>query len=168
MTKDLKNKFTTFIILLFASVLLLIISLYSDYSRKSSKQMDNDALKIAEMEAITSKQTAIIIQMDTIERKLTAFKPTADDAVVLSNEIEKGIKDLKSYFEKNELKESAFVGIIDNYNLMLADKKNIKNTVDNNNLIIKKLDDCKERLKSNNTDLKQLNLFQGMTNKNTN
>lgn len=168
MTKDLKNKFTTFMILMIASVLLLVVSLFSDYKGKSSKQMDNDAAKIQEMEALNTKQVAILSQMDTIERKLNAFEPTANNAVVLSNEIDKGIKDLKSYFAQNNLTESAFSGIIDNYTIMLVDKQNIKNTVDNNNVINKKVDECKDKLKTNKDDLKQINLILGITNKNSN
>jgi hypothetical protein len=166
MTKDLKNKFTTFMILLFATVLLLVVSLYSDYRGKSGKQMDNDAAKITEMEAMTSKQASIITQMDTIESKLNKFEPTANNAVVLSNEIDKGIKDLKAYFEANNLKQSAFTGIIDIYSIMLLDKQNIKNTVDNTTVQAKKLDECKDRLKTNKDDLKQINLILGITNKN--
>ncbi len=168
MTKDLKNKFTTFMILMFASVLLLVVSLFSDYKGKSSKQMDNSATKIIEMEALTSKQKAILTQMDTIERKLNAFEPTANNAVVLSNEIDKGIKDLKSYFAQNNLTESAFTGIIDNYIIMLVDKQNIKNTVDNINLINKKVDECKDKLKASKDDLKMIKLFQGTPSQNSN
>lgn len=166
MTKDLKNKFTTFMILLFACVLLLVVALFSDYKAAPSKQMDNMAIKIGEMEALNSKQTAIAKQMDTIEAKLNAFVPNADNAVVLSNEIDKGIRDLKAYFEKNALKQPVFAGITDNYALMLIDKQNIKNTADNINVINKRLDDCKDKLKTNKDDLKQLNLILGITNKN--
>ncbi len=167
MTRDLKNKFTTFIILLFASVLLLAVSLFSDYKSSSSKQMDNMAGKISEMESLNSKQASIVIKMDTIEAKLTAFEPTANNALVLSNEIDKGIRELKEYFDKNGLKDPVFVGITDNYSLMLIDKQNIKNTVDNNSVIKKRLEECKDKLKTNKDDLKQINLILGITNKNS-
>ncbi len=166
MTKDLKNKFTTFIILLFACVLLLGVALFSDYKASPSKQMDNMAAKIGEMETLNSRQTAIVIQMDTIEGKLDAFEPTANNAVVLSNEIDKGIRDMKAYFEKNSLKQPVFTGITENYALMLIDKQNIKNTADNITVINKKLDECKDKLKTNKDDLKQINLILGITNKN--
>lgn len=168
MTKDLKNKMTTFIILLFACVLLLSVSLFSDYKMAPSKQMDNDAAKISQMEILNSKQAAIIVQMDTIEAKLKAFEPTANNAVVLSNEIDKCIKDLKEFFVKNGLGQNAFKGITDNYQIMLKDKANIKNTNDNLNLIHKKQDECKDKLKTNKDDLKQINLILGITNKNSN
>ncbi len=159
MTKDLKNKFTTFMILLFASVLLLVVSLFSDYKGKSSKQMDNDAIKIAEMDAINSKQAFIISQMDSIDRKLKNFEPTATDAAVQLNDIDKDIKDLKNYFEKNNLKESAYTGIIDNYNLMLRDKDDYKNTVLKNSLVMKKAEECAENLKINKQALTQAKIM---------
>ncbi len=165
MTKDLKNKFTTFIILMFASVLLLVVSLFSDYRGPSGKQMDKDAVNVAKMDDENSKQAFIVTQMDTIDRKLRAFKPTANDAVVLSNEIDKGIKALKDYFVKNDLKESAYTGIIDNYTQMLLDKQSMKSISDNNDLAIKKLADCKEKLIANKSDLKDEDLIQRMGSK---
>lgn len=166
MTKDLKNKLTSFMILLFACVLLLSVALFSDYKSAPSKQMDNMAAKIDEMESLNTRQNAIIIQMDTIEKKLEAFEPTANNAVVLSNEIDKGIRDLKDYFEKNSLKQTVFTGITDNYGIMLVDKQNIKNTANNLTVINKNLDECKDKLKTNKDDLKQINLILGITNKN--
>ncbi len=167
MTKDLKNKFTTFMILLFACVLLLVVSMMSDYKLAPSKQMDNNAAKISEMEALNSKQAAILTQMDTIEAKLKQYEPNANNAVDLSNEIEKGIHNLKEYLIKNGLTQRMFKGITDNYSLMLIDKQNIKNTADNNKITQKKLEDCKVKLKSNKDDLKQINLILGITNKNS-
>lgn len=167
MTKDIQNKFTTFMILLFATVLLLVMALFSDYKTTPSKQIDLKAAKVNEMDALINKQSSILVRMDTIEARLQSFEPAASNATIISNEIEKNITDLKAFFEKSNMKQGVFSGITDNYTMMLNDKRNIKNTTDNAALTSKKLEECKNKLKDNQQELKNINLILGITNKNS-